>query len=100
MAVTPNRAGVVTLDTALDEIPSNFKAARIRWVSAGAVAGDVLTIAESASVPGGGVTNIVWRSVASGPNYVEESMQGFTFRFGMHIVAIGSGTLDVYFQNE
>jgi len=56
----------------------------IRWIDAGASAGDTVIIQDEDST-------VLWESVAAGANYVEESLVNTVWRKGFKVTTLASG---------
>ena len=74
------------LDTAAVITTDKVRIAGLRWIDAGAVAGDAVTVEDANG-------EIVWESVATGPNYVESEHFGERGRDfnGFELASIAAG---------
>ena len=89
---------VVDVESATNITTGTFKIYMIRWVSASAGAGDLVTVQDKNG-------NFKWGSVAAGSNYVEQSHlvdeNGKSLIFeGLKVPTLGSGTLYFYISSS
>ena len=86
----------ITMTAASDEVAMPLHIKNIRWVGTSLTAAEDELILVQSSI--GDTSKEIWRTIAAGANYVEESLFENPISFGIRVDTIDSGQVDIYLK--